>query len=136
MSWRSMATVLGFAAACGSAPPTPAPPANTTDMTRLNLRDVDWTTFALPLERGAPLPDGDGFDYALLNVVYGDLDGDGAEEAAINAVQTYGGNGGDSHILVYRAGATTPTLIGDVTGGDRALGGAVAEQPLLSLIHI
>lgn len=90
------------------------------------LRDIAWDTFALPLERGAPLPDGNGFDYEVLDVVYGDLDGDGAEEAAVNAVQTYGGNGGNSHILVYRAGNSAPELIGDITGGDRAMGGATA----------
>lgn len=57
--------------------------------------------------------------------VYGDVDGDGAEDAIVITAFNGGGTGTFSSGEVYamRAGSAEPVLIGEIPGGDRGDGG-------------
>jgi hypothetical protein len=100
------------------------------------LRQVDWravlandpaitidpTAYQLPVEVGpyvsvvAPRsPEGRLSGYALLDdVAYGDLDGDGAEEAVLTIFS--GGTGGNLGFLLFREGSPAPKLVLAETG--------------------
>ena len=56
-------------------------------------------------------------------VVYGDLDGDGNEEAVVDTICNSGGTGQFTDGLVYRMQNGKPVLIGNIGVGDRADGG-------------
>ena len=72
------------------------------------------------------IKDGDssyGVYFEVRAVVYGDLDGDGQEEAVVDTICNSGGTGQFTDGLVYRMQNGKPVQIGSVGVGDRADGG-------------
>lgn len=64
----------------------------------------------------------DRFAFRVVDVTYGDLTGDGREEAVVTTYCSTGGLGGFTEAEVYSAGETGVTLLARVPGGDRAFG--------------
>ena len=76
------------------------------------------------------------FFFKVFNIVYGDLNGDKAEEAVILSVCNTGGTGNFTEGFVYSMKRGKPTLAARIAGGDRADGGlrkAVIENGLIVL---
>lgn len=70
------------------------------------------------------------------DIAYGDLNGDGAEEAVILGSCNTGGSGNFSEGFVYSLAKNKPVLLANIAGGDRADGGlraAKIEKGLLVL---
>lgn len=65
----------------------------------------------------------DRFFFKVFNIVYGDLNGDKAEEAVILSVCNTGGTGNFTEGFVYSMKRGKPTLAARIAGGDRADGG-------------
>jgi hypothetical protein len=87
-------------------------PAITIDPDAYKLPGGDWPMIAVAAQSG---PDGTLSGYALVDdVVYGDLDGNGNEEAVIPVDS--GGTGGMLGFLLYREGDPSPKLVGVATG--------------------
>lgn len=113
--------------------PSPAPPAAG------GVRAVDWANRAYPTDGGPQtLKDGhwevqheeDGFGESLeLNgVQFGDLDGDGKEEAVVGLKYWGGGTGRFDTVTIYRAGKDGPEVVADIAGGDRGDGGIASTR--------
>lgn len=76
------------------------------------------------------------FFFKVFNIIYGDLNGDKAEEAVILSVCNTGGTGNFTEGFVYSMKRGKPTLVARIPGGDRADGGlrkAWIESGLLVL---
>jgi hypothetical protein len=76
----------------------------------------------------------DRYSFDIFEISYGDLTGDGKDEAIILSVCNTGGTGNFSEGFVYTMKAGKPALIANIPGGDRAAGGlrsAKAENGLL-----
>ena len=65
----------------------------------------------------------DRFYYKVFDFAYGDLTGDGKDEAIVLGVCNTGGTGNFSEGFIYSMKGTKPALIGRIPGGDRAEGG-------------
>jgi type 1 fimbria pilin len=65
----------------------------------------------------------DQVDFRVLAVEYGDLTGDGKDEALIRTNCNTGGTGQFSEGFIYTMKAGKPSLLGRIPGGDRADGG-------------
>lgn len=65
----------------------------------------------------------DRFYFKIFEVSYGDLTGDGKDEAVILSVCNTGGTGNFSEGFIYTMKAGKPVLAGRIPGGDRAYGG-------------
>jgi len=65
----------------------------------------------------------DHFYFNVFNVAYGDLTGDGKDEAVVLSSCNTGGTGNFSEGFVYAMKAGKPAMIADIPGGDRAAGG-------------
>ena len=63
------------------------------------------------------------FYFNVFGISYGDLNGDGKDEAVILTVCNTGGTGNFSEGFVYTMKAGTALMIADIPGGDRAEGG-------------
>ena len=61
--------------------------------------------------------------FSVQRVSYGDLTGDGIEEAVVQTVCNTGGTGNFSHAFVYTLRGGKPALLTQIEGGDRAFGG-------------
>jgi hypothetical protein len=59
------------------------------------------------------------------SVTYGDLDGDGKEEAAVDLNYSGGGTANWDYLYVYKLDRDGPRLLGWLESGDRAYGGLV-----------
>lgn len=104
--------------ACGaSAPAQPTTPAAATTSTA-SVRAIDWAAVSYPhLDLAA--------DDELGAPQYFDLTGDGVEDAALEGLAIIpGGNSYATYIFVYTldSGASEPTLLATLVGGDRADG--------------
>ena len=66
--------------------------------------------------------------FKILKVAYGDLNGDGKDEAAILSVCNTGGTGNFTEGFVYGIKRGKPSLIGRIPGGDRAYGGLYGAE--------
>lgn len=78
----------------------------------------------------------DRFFFKVFNMIYGNLNGEKAEEAVILSVCNTGGTGNFTEGFVYSMKRGKPTLIARIPGGDRADGGlrkAVIEDGLIVL---
>ena len=76
----------------------------------------------------------DRFYFEVREVAYGDLTGDGSDEAVILSVCNTGGTGNFSEGFIYTIKGGKPALTGRIPGGDRAYGGlhtATVEKGLL-----
>ena len=72
--------------------------------------------------------------YAIYGISYGDMDGDGKDEAIILSMCNTGGTGSFSEAYIYKMKRGKPVRIMLLSGGDRAFGGlrrAWAEKGLL-----
>lgn len=86
---------------------------------RIRLHDGSW--------RRPPRQDAiNGEWLSLSGVVYGDLTGDGREEAVVWLTECTGGTGQFSYANVFTATGGAPERIGRVDVGDRADGGIAA----------
>jgi hypothetical protein len=65
----------------------------------------------------------DRFSFNVFDIAYGDVTGDGAEEAIVLSVCNTGGTGNFSEGYVYSMKAGKPVVIARIPGGDRAYGG-------------
>lgn len=63
------------------------------------------------------------FYFKVFNIIYGDLNGDKAEEAVILSVCNTGGTGNFTEGFVFSMKSGKPTLVARIPGGDRADGG-------------
>ena len=61
--------------------------------------------------------------FKAFSIKYGDLNGDGKDEAVILSVCNTGGTGNFSEGYIYSMKAGKPTLLARIPGGDRAYGG-------------
>jgi hypothetical protein len=104
-----------------------------------DIHAVDFRNFTYPalcaqgtgLADGVPVRDGEyartqgeePFDFRVFAVSFGDLTGDGRDEAAVAASCNTGGTGQFSEGMVFAMRDGRPELIARVEGGDRAYGG-------------
>lgn len=102
------------------------------------VRQVDWKnhTFgegqAMKLVNGEwerQDPEGWTESLSLAQTLFGDLDGDGREEAVVHTVYSGGGTGRFDEVAIYQETAQEPKKIGQLPGGDRGDGG-VADLKL------
>lgn len=93
-----------------------------------DIHQTDWRAVTYPHVRRAPVDDDDmTAGYEIRDVVYGDLDRDGNDEAAVEVVQLTRGSAQISYVFVY-ALRDALTLLGELRGGDRAEGGLEVES--------
>jgi hypothetical protein len=135
--------------ACGGPAPGGATIANTTATApgaEPSVRSVDWLNrtygsvtvvdgeheYALDEDGNQVAPDyqpkdPDGWvergSFRVAPPVYGDVTGDGAEEAIIISTENSGGTGQFDGIEVYAMRGGQPVVIGGIPGGDRGDGG-------------
>lgn len=80
----------------------------------------------------------DRFYFKVFSVTYGDLTGDGRDEAIVLTVCNTGGTGNFSEGFIYTLKFGKPSLLARIEGGDRAHDGlrsAVVEDGLLLLVE-
>lgn len=106
------------------------------------IRDVDFKNFSYEAgycgeegTRKITVSDGNFYRETLIDEVpdrmyfsinveaYGDLDGDGREEAVITSICNTGGTGNFSEAYIYSIRNGVPERVITITGGDRAYGG-------------
>jgi hypothetical protein len=71
---------------------------------------------------GAAGSDLKGFLFEVRDVAYGDLTGDGKDEAVVRTLCNTGGSGSFDEEMVFTMKDGQPILLGRVPGGDRAVG--------------
>ena len=98
--------------------------------------------------RGSPIDRGDGGRDALLDEatfarlsvapepMYGDLDGDGREEAVVRTTCAYGANGAEDTVQVWSANGRLPMLVDTVGGAPRAVADDSRFPPVLQDVAI
>jgi hypothetical protein len=92
------------------------------------IRGVDWMNRTYDVGEasytvaGGIVESDEGF-FAVTEPVYGDLDGDGTEEAVVITLEGLGGTGRFSAVDVYTMKDGTEILLGGIPGGDRGDGG-------------
>lgn len=72
---------------------------------------------------GKPGTDLEGTYFEIQEVVYGDLNGDGQDEAVVRTICNTGGTGQFDEGFVFGMKDGKPALLGRIPGGDRASGG-------------
>lgn len=70
----------------------------------------------------------DKYYLSVQDVAYGDLDGDGKEEAAVGLIENTGGTGQFSSGLIFTMRGGKPVVLTMFEGGDRAYGGIVGAK--------
>ena len=78
----------------------------------------------------------DRFYFKVFDVAYGDLNGDGKDEAVILTVCNTGGTGNFSEGFVYSIKARKPSMIARIPGGDRAYGGLRAASVVAGMLVV
>lgn len=68
--------------------------------------------------------------FSAAAVSYGDLDGDGRDEAVILTMMNTGGTGNFSNGIIYTMKGGKPVVLTEFDGGDRAFGGLVGARIL------
>lgn len=122
------AVVLGLVAACSAPAPAAAPRNEAPATFTPTVRDVDWFAFSHQAD--------DGTSWEVREVIYGDVTGDGVEEAVVNAAFNGGGSGELDELDVYQMQNGVPVLIGKIAGGDRADGGIDAYELQGAVIRV
>jgi hypothetical protein len=147
----SLAPLLLSLAACGAKTPAPAPVGNhdAARRTEPSIRSVDFLNRTYEVGEDPDSPpekitvvkgdferpdDTDGNRQGFFHVdppTYGDVDGDGADDAIVITVDNGGGTGMFDVAHVYAMRGGTPVEIAAVPGGDRGDGGlhAVTAEP-------
>lgn len=80
-----------------------------------SIRDIDFKSIAVKNSRTNRCN--------VKPALYGDLNGDGKEEAVIETLCNTGGSGQFSQAYIYTMKGGKPSLIAEVKGGDRGMGG-------------
>lgn len=99
-----------------------------------SIRSIDFRNFTYRpscISRPVPVKSGEYNDqktdvpvyFAVSDIVFGDLRGDGSEQAVVLTDCNLGGTGMFTETLVFELRAGKPTLITRFQGGDRAIGG-------------
>ena len=70
----------------------------------------------------------DPVTFEVTDVVYGDLTGDGIDEAVVLATCNTGGSGWFDEAFIYAMNSSKPVMLLRVPGGDRAAGGIRAVR--------
>lgn len=117
---------------------------NSLSFAQTDIRDVDFKNFTYEpycagpddSTRSVTVKDGmlfeqtttdDGFTnnfyFSAFEIVYGDVDGDTADEAIVLTVCNTGGTGNFSEGFIYGMKDGNPALLARIEGGDRAYGG-------------
>ncbi|HYR07082.1 MAG TPA: hypothetical protein VEQ60_04925 [Longimicrobium sp.] len=132
MSQSALAAVFLLVATAGTAACQGTPPsAQPSPVAGASVRDTDFRNFRYAFgEASWTLVDGTQPDageeelrYELDAVTYGDVTGDGREEALVTITAETGGTMVPHWIFVYGAGARGPELLWSFESGDRAAGG-------------
>ncbi len=137
---RALFASIILVAACGgpAKPPTTGTGTGNGATASASIRSVDWANRTYQTDAGPltvkdgeveyvvdpEMPDMPGW-FQVGGPSYGDVDGDGVDEALLVTSFNGGGSGTFTQGEVYalRAGASEPIKIGDIPGGDRADGG-------------
>lgn len=96
------------------------------DIRRANLKDAAYRDAARELHEYWGDDDWvqeSGIEGFQVTPAFGDLTGDGVEEAALRVYYGMGGSGSFTGVFVYSLGGGVPRRIAAVKGGDRAEGG-------------
>jgi len=133
----ALGVLAAIVAVAGDAQPTrPAAAAPGDPAPTDAVRDLDFSAIAQPgvacsdaLTEAAPRTIGvvagesallDASNFAQLavdpDVLYGDLDGDGNDEAVVRATCAYGANGAEVTVQVWSANGRLPMLVDTITG--------------------
>ncbi len=67
---------------------------------------------------------------------YGDLDGDGKEEAVVTTLMNTGGTGNFTNGIIFTLKGGKPVVLTEFEGGDRAYGGIVSAKILDNLLIV
>jgi hypothetical protein len=128
--------VLALAAACASHGPVAHPVGNTPDGVAMSgartVRDVDWRNrkygdyVVKDGETSWDHGDGDTGWFVVSPPIYGDVDGDGFEDAIIISTENTGGTGRFDGADVYTLRDGAVVVIASIPGGDRGHGGLEA----------
>jgi hypothetical protein len=110
---------------------TGAPAVTATPASGGNIRDVPWRDRAYEVEgRSITVKDGmyreetpSVLELRISEPVFGDLTGDGPEEAVLIKYMNFGGSGTFTEAEVYTLRDGQPLLLGRIPGGDRGMGG-------------
>lgn len=136
---RAVFASIILLAACSGSSKKPAPANLGGGAATASIRSVDWAnrTYENSDAGSITVKDGEA-DFAVdpedpelrgwFNVgspSYGDVDGDGAEDAIVITSFNGGGTGTftSGEVYVLRAGANQPVMLGSIPGGDRGDGG-------------
>jgi hypothetical protein len=116
--------------------PKPVPSQAVGDIRRVDFQNFSYEPDCVMVDgkpTGAPITvrngsyrleqEDDHILFGVLSVQYGDLTGDGHDEAAVITHCNLGGTGQFTEGMVYGMQAGQPVLLGRVEGGDRAYGG-------------
>lgn len=67
-------------------------------------------------------------DFSVRQIVYGDLTGDGRDDAVVTTVCNHGGTGWFTEGFIFELRRGIPTQLARIEGGDRAVGGIVTAR--------
>lgn len=70
----------------------------------------------------------DRYYFGVTGISYGDLNGDGAEEAVVGVVLNTGGTGNFTNGIIFTMRGGKPVVLTEFVGGDRAYGGLVSAS--------
>jgi hypothetical protein len=117
----------------GAQPATPAGDLHKTDFRSFTYRpacaDFESNEPNVPLQVAAGKFEGkagtdlEGTYFEVQEVLFGDLNGDGKDEAVVRTICNTGGTGQFDEGFVYGMKDGKPSLLGRIQGGDRASGG-------------
>ena len=96
---------------------------------KIAVKDGESTTTKKP-------DDEDYADFSIFAIEYGDLNGDGQDEAVILSNCNTGGTGQFTEGFVYTMKAGKPTLLLRIPGGDRGDGGLVSAKVVGGLLVV
>ncbi|HEX6373328.1 MAG TPA: hypothetical protein VF006_30675 [Longimicrobium sp.] len=127
LAFMVLLAALPSAASCGGSAPAPGAAASIRGTDFSNFRyHFQRTTIALrdsaqePVRRNGIIHES---GYLLDGVVYGDVTGDGVEDAVVVVEEVTGGSAVPNRVFVYQAGADGPRRLWSFETGDRAAGG-------------
>ena len=106
-----------------------------------SIRKIDFKNFTYEVESGESkekikVKDGefsrhsedDPLYFSVTEVTYGDLDGDGQDEAVVSTLTSTGGTGQFSNGQIFTLKSGKPIVLTEFEGGDRAYGGLVSAK--------
>jgi len=134
---RYFAAILTICAACPVSIPAQDKSAN--DIHLVDFRNFSYRPVCLnwgEVHETVKVKDGsfsrkdpnDPVTFVVTDVVYGDLNGDGMDEAVVLATCNSGGSGWFDEAFIYVMKSSKPVMVLRVLGGDRAAGGIRAVR--------